>query len=224
MQPIEVDTVVLDVDGTLVDSVYTHVQAWLDAFLTIGTVVPAWHIHRAIGMGGDRLVAEVAGQRVEDAMGDRIRELHDKGYESQFGSVRAFDRADDLLRLLHGRGFTVALASSGTAEQTDRALELLAADEVARSRVSSASVSSSKPAPDLIEAAMRDAGASRAVVVGDSVWDVAAAQHAGVPAVGLRSGGFCDTDLIEAGCVSVFESVADLVERFDESGLTYVSG
>ncbi len=152
-----VDTVVLDVDGTLVDSVYVHVQAWCRAFHEIGTDVPSWRIHRAIGMGGDRLVASVAGQRVEDALGDDVRALHDQHYEETFGCVRPLPGADELLEHLRTEGFTVVMASSGSREHTERALELLEAADVAAAWVSSADADSSKPAPDLVEAALERA-------------------------------------------------------------------
>lgn len=223
MKSLAVDTVVLDVDGTLVDSVYTHVQAWSHAFQAIGTQVSAWQIHRAIGMGGDRLVSEVAGQRVEQALGDRVRELHDAYYADLFGMVRALPGADDLLAALRKAGFTVVLASSGTTEQTELAMDLLAASDVASARVSGGEVEASKPAPDLVEAAIDRAGGSRAVLIGDSLWDVRSAASAGVPAIALRCGGFSEADLLEAGAVAVFDSPEDLALRFDESGLAYAA-
>lgn len=218
----DVDTVVLDVDGTLVDSVYTHVQAWSQAFHAIGTDVPAWRIHRAIGMGGDRLVTHVAGERVEEALGDTVRELHDQYYEELFPTVRPLPGADELLAILRRTGLTVVLASSGSAEHTELAVGLLATDGLATARVTSSDVGSSKPSPDLVEAALARAGSRRAVLVGDSVWDVEAAKRAGIAAIGLRSGGFCEEDLREAGCLAVFDTPADLVERFDEVGLARV--
>jgi len=223
MQTLAVDTVVLDVDGTLVDSVYAHVQAWCRAFHAIGADVPAWRIHRSIGMGGDRLVTEVAGQRTEDALGDQVRALHDEHYDELFGSVRPLPGADDLLALLRKEGFTVVMASSGTAAQTERAMELLAADDVATARVSNDAVDASKPAPDLVEAALERAGSTRAVMVGDSVWDVGAGARAGIPVLGLRCGGFSEAELVEAGAVAVFDDPEDLARRFDETGLTYTS-
>jgi HAD superfamily hydrolase (TIGR01509 family) len=219
MTPVRVDTVVLDVDGTMVDSVYVHVLAWCRAFQQIGTVVPSWRIHRAIGMGGDRLVAEVAGQRVEDALGDEVRRLHDEHYAAMFAGVRPLPGADELLTLLRKQGFTVVMTSSGTNEQTSRALDLLAANDVATAWVSGADVEVSEPAPDLLRAAMARAGARRAALIGDSVWDVRSAHAAGLPAIGMRCGGFHEAELRHEGAVAVFDSPEDLVRRFEESGL-----
>lgn len=215
-----VDTVVLDVDGTLVDSVYVHVSAWMRAFRGVGVPVEGWRIHRAIGMGGDRLVAAVAGQRVEDAVGDQTRQLHDQEYDDLVSGVLPLPGADTLLETLKQRGFTVVLASSGTKVQTEQALELLEHSDLADAWVCSADVDSSKPAPDLVGAALeRVGGATAAVMVGDAVWDVEAARRAGVHAIGLRCGGFGEAELRDAGAISVFDSPRDLVERFETSGL-----
>lgn len=214
-----VDTVVLDVDGTLVDSVYVHVSAWMRAFRGVGVPVEGWRIHSAIGMGGDRLVAEVAGQRVEDAVGDQVRELHDQEYDDQVAGVLPLTGADALLETLKERGFTVVLASSGTKTQTEQALELLENRDLADAWVCSADVDESKPEPDLVQAAISRVGGSRAVMIGDAVWDVKAAAAAGIATIGLRCGGFGEAALREAGAVSVFDGPQDLVDRFDETGL-----
>ena len=214
-----VDTVVLDVDGTLVDSVYAHVTAWMRAFRGVGFPVEGWRIHRAIGMGGDRLVAAVAGQRVEEAVGDQTRELHDREYEDLVPGVLPLPGADALLETLKERGFTVVLASSGTKTQTEQALELLERSDLADAWVCSADVEASKPAPDLLHAALERAEGGDAVMIGDAVWDVEAARRAGLDAIGLRCGGFGEAELRDAGAISVFDSPQDLVERFAGSGL-----
>ena len=219
-----VDTVVLDVDGTLVDSVYTHVEAWMRAFRGIGVPVEAWRIHRAIGMGGDRLVPEVAGRRVEEALGDQVRELHDQEYDDLVAGVQPLPGADALLEGLQQRGFTVLLASSGTKTQTEQALEKLERSDLAAAWVSSADVEESKPAPDLVGTALDRVGGGTAVMVGDSPWDVKAAAEAGIPAIGLRCGGFPEADLRDAGAVAVLDGPQDLVDRFEETGLPARAG
>ncbi|MFC4786501.1 HAD family hydrolase [Nocardioides sp. MAHUQ-72] len=210
------DTVVLDVDGTLVDSVYVHVAAWRAAFAEVGVDVPTYRIHRAIGMGGDRLVGEVAGAATERAVGDAVRERHGHHFEERFGQVTALDGAADLLQLLRERGTTVVVASSGEQEQTDRLLELVGNADLLHERVSGSEAESSKPAPDLIEVALERVGADSALVVGDAVWDVESARKAGVPCVGLLTGGFSADELREAGAAEVLATPRDLVERFDE--------
>ncbi len=220
----DVDTVVLDVDGTLVDSVYVHVGAWMRAFRGIGVPVEAWRLHRSIGMGGDRLVSEVAGQRVEDAMGDQVRELHAQEYDDMAAAVLPLPGADDLLETLKQRGFTVVLASSGTKQNTEQALSLLENSHLVDGWVCSADVDTSKPAPDLIGTAIERVGGGAAVLIGDAVWDIKAAVAAGIPAIGLLCGGFGEAELRDTGAVAVFESPQDLVENFDASGLPERAG
>jgi phosphoglycolate phosphatase len=222
--PNKVDTVVLDVDGTLVDSVYAHVAAWTRAFRGIGVPVEGWRLHRAIGMGGDRFVTEVAGQRVEDALGDQVRELHDQEYDDLVAGVLPLPGGDDLLAELKQRGFTVVLASSGTKHQTEQALELLERSDLVDAWVCSADVDASKPAPDLVNTALDRVNAKHAVMVGDAVWDVSAARAAGIEAIGLRCGGFGAAELRDAGAISVFDSPLHLVERFETSGLPNRAG
>jgi HAD superfamily hydrolase (TIGR01509 family) len=209
----DVDTVVLDVDGTLVDSVYVHVGAWMRAFRGIGIPVEAWRLHRSIGMGGDRFVAAVSGQRVEDAVGDQARELHDQEYDDLFSGVLALPGADELLRALKERGLTVVLASSGTKTQTEQAMTLLENASMVDGWVCSADVDASKPAPDLVGTAIDRVGGSSAVMLGDAVWDVKSAEAAGIPAVGLLCGGFGEAELRDVGAVAVFESPEDVVAR-----------
>src|SRR6476620_6281439 len=108
-----VDTAVLDVDGTLVDTVYQHTDAWSRAFAEVGVVVPRFRVHRAIGMGGDRLVAHVAGGRVEEEHGDRVRARHDELFEAVLEDVAAFPGAADFLGALRELGIEMGLVSSG---------------------------------------------------------------------------------------------------------------
>lgn len=219
-----VDTVVLDVDGTLVDSVYTHVEAWMRAFRGIGVPVEAWRIHRAIGMGGDKLVPEVAGERVEEALGDQVRGLHDGEYDDLVAGVQLLPGADALLEDLKRRGFRVLLASSGSKIQTEQAMEKLDRSDLLDDWVSSADVDDSKPEPDLVEVALERAGSRHAVMVGDSVWDVKAGARAGIPVIGLRCGGFPDEELTAAGAVALFDNPQDLLDRFAQSGLPEQAG
>ncbi len=175
----KIDTVVLDVDGTLVDTVYPHTIAWSQAFATVGVDVPMWRLHRAIGMGGDRLVAEVAGDDVEKKHGDKVREEHDERFGAVIDDIRPLPGAADLLDALRERGLNVVLASSGIEAQTKQLLALVGGDERSHDWTTSDDVEDSKPEPDLIEVAMEKVGGSHAVVVGDAVWDITAAKKAG---------------------------------------------
>ena len=214
-----VDTVVLDLDGTLVDSVYVHVLAWQKAFRDVGLEVPAYRLHRLIGMGGDRLVAAATSQAVEDALGDELRSRHPAHLDELFHAVVPTDGATDLLEALRERGLEVVLASSSDQELSDRLLGVLGGAEWLLGQVISGSdAEESKPSGQLVETALRSVGAARAVVVGDAVWDVAAAHDADVPCIGLLTGGVTEAELIDAGAAAVHESPRTLAEHLRSTG------
>jgi HAD superfamily hydrolase (TIGR01549 family) len=211
-----IDTAVVDVDGTLVDSNYHHALAWFRAFRAHHITLPIWRLHRAIGMGGDQLVAAVAGAEVEHRLGDRLRARWVEEFAPLLGEVQPFDGAHELLADLRARGLTVVLASSGKPEHVDHYLELVDAKPVADAWTTSEDVDQTKPAPDLLQVAMERSAGSAPVVIGDSVWDVAAAKRAGYPGYGLCTGGFAAPELREAGAIDVYESLNELREALDE--------
>jgi HAD superfamily hydrolase (TIGR01509 family) len=214
-----VDTVVLDVDGTLVDTVYHHVSAWATAFDGVDVVVPLHRVHRAIGMGGDRLVREVAGGDVDQKYGDAVREHHDRIFDDMIAHVHPLPGAADLLDELRLRGLRIVIASSGLDDQTKRLLELVGGPDKADDAASSGEVERTKPAPDLVEAAVEKVGGTRAAMIGDAVWDVSAAKKAGHYVVGVLTGGFSESELREAGADAVYETLADLVGTLDDTPL-----
>ena len=207
------DTVLFDVDGTLVDSTYHHAVAWHRAFRAHGVDVPLWQVHRAIGMGGDRLVAAVAGQDVEERLGDALREQWRTEYEPLRAEIAPLPGAADLLRALKRHGWRVALASSGKPDHTEQAVELLEARDLLDAVTTSEDARESKPAGDIFAVALKDAGGTSAVVVGDSPYDVEAASRLGAPCVGVRTGGFGVDELTGAGAVLVVDGVADLLSE-----------
>ncbi|NUT47739.1 MAG: HAD family hydrolase [Saccharothrix sp.] len=204
------NTLVLDVDGTLVDTNYHHAVAWFRAFRRFDITVPTWRLHRAIGMGGDQLVAAVAGDQVEREHGDELRQAWEVAFEPMLAEIRPLEGAHRLVAAALDQDFAVVLASSGKRHHVDHYLKLIDAPGV--TSTSSDDVEHSKPAPDLIEVALRrvDRDGGRAVVIGDSVWDCRAAQRAGLPAVCLRTGGFGDAELREAGASAVYEGLDEL--------------
>jgi HAD superfamily hydrolase (TIGR01549 family) len=214
--PRTVDTIVLDVDGTLVDSNYHHTLAWWRAFREHGYDVPAFRIHRAIGMGGDRLVSAVAGDDVEDAAGDAIRDDWEKQYDAVLDEVAPLPSARELLEELHGRGLRVALASSGIPRHTRHAMKVLRAEHTTSTTTTSEDAEASKPDPELLETALDRVDADRAVMVGDSVWDVRSGHEARIPVVGVLTGGFGRAELEDAGADMVCEDLQELRDRLDE--------
>ncbi|OYN94112.1 HAD family hydrolase [Enemella evansiae] len=210
----QLEVILLDIDGTLLDSTYYHALAWQRAFAGVGIETPLWRVHRAVGMGGDLLVTEVAGEQAEEQHGDELRERWDREYQAVLDEVRPFAGAADFVRAAKAAGYRVALASSGASKFTDKALELLglSADEV-DAITSSDDAEESKPAPDILAVALERAGGGRALAIGDSTWDARAATRFGVPAIGVLTGGISEAELREAGCVEVVDSVAELIER-----------
>ena len=210
---------VLDVDGTLVDTNYHHAIAWYRAFREHGLTMPVWRIHRHIGMGGDQLVAAVAGKRVEDRQGDSIRAAETALYADLIGEVQPFADARRLLELLGDRGHRLVLASSGKPDEIENYLDLLAARELVEAWTTSADVEQTKPDPDLVHTAIRKVGGGEAVLVGDSTFDCEAAVRAEVPTVAILTGGFSEQELRQAGAGSVFESLSELCQRLDQTPL-----
>jgi len=213
---------VLDVDGTLVDTNYQHALAWYRAFRSLGETFPIWRIHRLIGMGGDQLVAALGGDDVEERIGDEARERWVKEADPLMAEVALLPGARELIVALKERGHRVVLASSGKPHHVDRALDLLDARDLADAWTTSEDVEVTKPAPDLLQVALEKLGEpadAPSVVVGDSVYDVEAAKNAGMPAIVVRSGGFGDDELRDAGAIAVYDTPADLAAALDDIDL-----
>jgi HAD superfamily hydrolase (TIGR01509 family) len=206
-------TAILDVDGTLVDTNYHHAIAWFRAFRRHDLTVPVWRLHRHIGMGGDQLVAAVAGDKVEEDLGDDIRDAESELYRELIGEVQAMEGSRELIEALRDRGDVVVLASSAKDWEVEHYLELLDASEIVDAWTTSADVEQTKPEPDLIKAALEKAGTEgEALLIGDTVWDVEAAKRAGVETLAVLTGGFSEQELRDAGARDVFTSVAELKE------------
>jgi HAD superfamily hydrolase (TIGR01509 family) len=204
-------TVVLDVDGTLVDTNYQHAIAWHRALRAFGFAVQVWRIHRHIGMGGDQIVAALVGEDGEREHGDEVRDAEAGAYAELIGEVQAMQGATELLRELRGAGAAVILASSAKKGEVDQYLDLLGARDLVDGWTTSADVERTKPHPDLIEAALQKvAGGGPALMVGDSTWDVRAAEAAGIPTLAVLTGGFSAAELREAGAAEVVESIDEL--------------
>jgi HAD superfamily hydrolase (TIGR01509 family) len=167
-------------------------------------------------MGGDQLVAAVAGDEVEERLGDAIRAAEKRLYAELSSEVRPFPGAHELIAMLRDRGIRVVLASSAKQDEVDLYLDMLEAREIVNGWTTSADVDHTKPAPDLVQAALEvaDAEGDAAVMVGDSIWDVEAAGRAGIPAIGVLTGGFAESELRDAGAAAVYESVREVGEGF----------
>ncbi len=207
--------VVLDVDGTLLDSNYHHTIAWGRAFAAADVSVPMWRVHRRIGMGGDRLVAAAAGDDVEARHGDQLRDRWEKEYDALIDETRLLAGARSLLVRLRRAGLMVALASSAIPRHAQHAFDLLDADELTDVAVTAEDAAESKPSSALIDTVLDRLGTSAACMVGDSVWDVHAATKAGIATIGVCSGGYGHQELITAGAVCVYDDLAHLSSDLD---------
>ncbi len=202
---------ILDVDGTLVDTNYHHAIAWFRAFRRHDVTVPIWQIHRHIGMGGDQLVAAVAGDDVEQRLGEDVRDAEAEEYKELIGEVRTMEGSRELIEELKQRDNVVVLASSAKDWEVEHYIELLGAAELVDAWTTSADVEQTKPEPDLIKAALEKARTEGdAMLIGDTVWDVEAAGRAGVETLAVLTGGFSDQELRDAGAREVFTSVEEL--------------
>ncbi|HEY0933234.1 MAG TPA: HAD family hydrolase [Trebonia sp.] len=213
---------VLDIDGTLIDSNYQHALAWYRALRSVGETYPVWRLHRLIGMGGDQVVPAVGGDDLERRAGDQAREQQGREVEALLEEMAPLPGARDLLTAIRKRGHRLVLASSGQQSHVEIFLDKLDARGIVDGWTSSADVEASKPAPDLLQVALKKLGAppdASSVMIGDSVWDVEAAKKAGMPAIAVRSGGFGDDELRKAGAVAVYDTPGDLAEALDDTPL-----
>lgn len=210
---------IVDIDGTLVDTNYQHTLSWYRAFRERGVNPPAWRIHRHIGMGGDQLVAAVAGEEVEERSGDAIRESEARLYRELIDEVSPLEGARELLEELRRRDHVVVLASSAKQDEVDHYLDLLEARDLVAAWTTSADVEQTKPQPDLVGAALEKAGELTGVMVGDTTWDVEAAGRAELKAIGVLTGGFGERELRDAGAVDVFASLPELLGALNSTPL-----
>ena len=213
--------VLFDVDGTLVDSSYFHTLAWWQAFRQQGHDVPMASIHHCVGMGGDRLVDSLLPEsRDKDSDAD-IMASHAALFAANWPVLRAFDGAKDLLAQCHAGGLAVALASSARTPDLLAARRALGADAHIHAATSANDAKASKPAPDILVAALEAVRVrpADAVYVGDAVWDMQAAAAIGMPAVAFTCGGTGAAELRDAGAVEVYAGPRELLENLQESAI-----
>jgi HAD superfamily hydrolase (TIGR01549 family) len=203
---------ILDIDGTLVDSNYFHAVAWYRAMRAHDHTLPMWRIHRAIGMGGDQMIAALLGDDVEEREGDDIRDTEKERYFELIEEVQPLEGARDLIEDLKRTDHRVVLASSAKPDEVDHYLDLLDARELADAWTTSGDVENTKPEPDLVNSALEKVGGGPAVMVGDSVYDCEAAKNAGVETIAVLTGGFSDSELLKSGARIVFASIVELRE------------
>lgn len=212
-----IEAVLLDIDGTLIDNNLLHALAWERAFRRVGRQVDVNTIVHKIGMGGDQLAPSVLGVGAGEAI-EQARQFH----EEEYSEKRLIDHSEplpgavDLLKALRQRGVKIALASSAKEQEVEQYLKLLGGRQMVDAMVMSEDVSSTKPAGDIFASALEKLGKpAKALVVGDTIYDVASASNLDLPCIGVRSGGLEEKLLIEAGAVLVYDGPADLLTHLD---------
>ncbi len=208
---------VLDLDGTLVDTNYHHALSWYRSFRRFDITIPVWRLHRHVGMGGDKFVAAVAGDDVEKRHGDELRDEWERLFDQVIDEAAPLEGVRDLVATLKERGHEIVLASSSVQKHFDHFVDLLEIRDDLDGWTTKDDVEASKPEPDLVQAATAKVTSERAVMLGDTPWDVEAARRAGVETVCLITGGFSEHELFEAGAAAVFESLDELRIHLDET-------
>jgi HAD superfamily hydrolase (TIGR01509 family) len=213
--------VIFDVDGTLLDTNYLHIAAWWEAFRERGHDIRCADVHRALGMGSTDLVERVLGQ--PDAS---VIEAHSRYFGPHLGRMRPLPGAADLLGATARLGLRVVLATSAKDEETDLMLDALGARDSIGTVVSSGDVERAKPEPDIVDKALRESGteSGRAVMVGDAVWDMIAARRAGIPGIGVLSGGMAEAELRDAGATEIYADPAALLGALSASAIGQLAG
>lgn len=210
--------VLLDVDGTLVDSNDAHAKAWVEAFAEFGHSVPFERVRRLIGKGGDKLMPELIGVESDSGAGKPIAERRAEIFrERHLPGLKAFPRVAELLRRMRDEGLVLQVASSAKKEELDPLLEICGAASLVHGKTSSDDAEESKPDDDIVVAALSRAGvgANEAIMLGDTPYDIEAARGAGVGTVALRSGGWDDVGL--AGAVAIYADASEVLERYADS-------
>ncbi len=212
--------VILDIDGTLIDSNGAHAQAWVDALAEHGYQVSPERVRRLIGMGGDKLLPEVTGLAKDTPQGRQISRRRSEIFmERYLPHIRPLPGTRALLQRLQDEGLALAVATSAQQAEVEGLLAAAHVADLLPTRTTSNDARNSKPDPDIVEVALQRLGESAgdALMIGDTPYDVEAAQRAGLPIIALRSGGWQDADL--RGAAAVYEDPADLLAHFDTSPL-----
>jgi len=215
--------IIFDMDGTLLDSVDLHAQAWQEAFRHFGHDFPFDQIRSQIGKGGDQLLPVFLSKEEIEQRGKEIEDYRGKLFKTKYLSkVKPFPGVRDLFLKVKAEGQRLALASSAKGDQLQKFEEIAGIQDLVEVETSSADAKRSKPHPDIFEAALDrlgDVDKAEVIVVGDSPHDAEAAKRAGLKTVGVRCGGFPEQDLRNAGCIAIYDGPEDLLRRYSETPL-----
>ena len=222
-----IKAVIFDIDGTLVDSVDLHAQAWKETFKQYGKDIPYQQVRHQIGKGGDQLMPVFFSQEELDEFGKEMEEYRGQIYKRDYlPRVRAFPQVRELFERIRSEGLRIALASSAKEDELKTYKEIARITDLVGEETSADDADKSKPHPDIFEAALAslgDVAAHEAIVVGDTPYDAEAAGKINLRTVGVLCGGFPETELRAAGCTHIYRDPADLLARYDTSPLAQTS-
>ncbi len=207
--------VILDVDGTLVDSNDAHAHAWVEAFAEYGVTVEFEKVRRLIGMGGDKLMPAVSGIEEESELGKKISKRRGEIFKEKYlPDIKAFPKTSELLKRMEEDGLKLAVASSAKEDELKPLLKIAGADHLVAEKTSSDDAENSKPDPDIVHAALDGLGhrPDEVFMLGDTPYDIEAAGRAGVNVIALRCGGWDDEGL--RGAISIYDDPADLLANW----------
>jgi HAD superfamily hydrolase (TIGR01509 family) len=215
-----VRAVLLDIDGTLIDSNDGHAQAWVDVGAEFGHAIAFDEVRWLIGMGGDKVLPRLTGIEEESDEGQRISERRGEIFRERYlPSLQATPGASELVARMRDAGLKLVVATSASEKDLTALLEQVGLESLGEKATNADDAEESKPSPDIVEAALKQSGvrAGQAVMLGDTPYDVEAAQRAGVRIIGVTSGGWSADELKSAGAVEVYAHPAELLERWEES-------
>jgi HAD superfamily hydrolase (TIGR01549 family) len=218
------EAIIFDIDGTLLDSVDLHAEAWQEAFRYFGREIPLGEIRSQIGKGGDQLLPVFLSKDELKAYGKELEDFRGRLFKEKYlPKVKPFPGVRELFQKVKKNGQRAALASSARGDELKEFERIARIEELVEVETSSADAQQSKPHPDIFEAALGRLGQhirrEDVVVVGDSPHDAEAAKRAGLRTVGVRCGGFPEAELWQAGCIAIYDGPEDLLRRYEESPL-----
>lgn len=211
-------TVLLDIDGTLIDSNDAHAACWVEALAEFGIGAEFSAVRRLIGKGGDKLLPELTGIAIDSTMGQAISKRRSILFMEQYvANLRAFSGTRELLSRLHAQGLRLVVATSAQEQELERLVQIAGADGLLYEATSSSEVENSKPDPDIIQVALgkASANADETLMLGDTPYDIEAAARAGVRTVALRCGGWDDQAL--SGAIAIFDNPEQLLAQYEQS-------
>ena len=218
-----IKAVIFDIDGTLINSVDLHANAWIEALKHFGHEIAFQDLRSQIGKGGDQILHGLLPPEVIEQHGEEIKDFRaDLFKRSYLPQVRAFPGVRQLFEHIRAAGQRAVLASSGNADEVEQYKEIAGIADLIDSATSSDDVERSKPFPDIFRAALaklQGLSSDEAVVIGDTPYDAEAARNANMKSIGVLSGGFPEQALRDAGCIAIYRGPEDLLQHYDSSPL-----